>query len=133
VLATLIRVRSLRALVAVGAVASALLAVPAPAAAASCGDAVVADWRDNGRIDGVYAPRCYRAAVNALPEDVLVYSSAQNDITRALQARVEKSAQTQASTDLSSTSPFKLPLLIVGTLALLLLTAGFAADAVCRR
>jgi hypothetical protein len=119
--------------VAAAAIAAALLALPAPALAAGCGDAVVADWRDNGRIDGVYAPRCYRTAVARLPEDVRVYSSAQNDITRALQARVEKSAQTEASTDASGTSPFKLPLLIAGTLALLLLTAGFAADAVGRR
>jgi hypothetical protein len=119
--------------VAAAAVAAALFALPAHALAAGCGEAVVADWRDNGRIDGVYAPRCYREAVKELPEDVLVYSSARNDITRALQARIERSAQAQASTDASGTSPFKLPLLIVGTLALLLLTAGFAADAVGRR
>ena len=126
------RVCTLRALVAAAAVAAALLTEPAPALAAGCGQAVVADWRDNGRIDRVYAPRCYREAVKELPEDVLVYSSAQNDITRALQARVEKSAQIQPGTDASGTSPFKLPLLIVGTLALLLLTAGFAADVVVR-
>jgi hypothetical protein len=128
-----VRVRLLRALLAAAAVAAALATVPAPALAASCGDAVVADWRDNGRIDRVYAPRCYRAAVEALPEDVLVYSSAQNDINRALQARVESSAQTQAKGDASGPAHFKLPLLILGTLALLLLTAGFAADTVGRR
>jgi hypothetical protein len=107
--------------------------VPATAAAASCGNAVMADWHDNGRIDRVYAPRCYREAIDALPEDVLVYSSAQTDITRALQARVESSARTEASGNAAGTSPFKLPLLILGTLALLFLTAGFAADAVGRR
>ena len=125
--------RSLRALLTVGAVAAVLAAAPDPAVAGGCGDAVVADWRDNGRIDHIYAPGCYRAAVNDLPEDVLVYSSAQNDITRALQARVEKSAPARAGAGASSTSPFKLPLLIVGTLALLVLTAGFAADVVVRR
>jgi hypothetical protein len=123
----------LRRLAALGVIASAVAAAPATAAGASCGDTVLADWHDNGRIDGVYAPRCYRTAVAGLPEDVRVYSSAQNDITRALQARVEKSAQTEASTDASGTSPFKLPLLIAGTLTLLLLTAGFAADAAGRR
>jgi hypothetical protein len=128
-----VRVRALKALVAAAAVAAALLALPTPALAAGCGNAVVADWRDNGRIDRVYAPRCYREAVDALPEDVLVYSSAQNDITRALQARVESSALTHASGETSGSSALKLPLLVLGTLALLLLTAGFAADAVGRR
>ena len=125
--------RTLRALVAAAAVATALLALPAPALAAGCGHAVVGDWRDNGRIDRVYAPRCYREAVKELPEDVLVYSSAQNDINRALQTRIEKAAQTEAARDTSGTSTFKLPLLILGTLALLLLTAGIAADTVLRR
>lgn len=118
---------------AAAAVAAAPLALPAPALAAGCGEAVVADWRDNGRIDRVYAPRCYRAAVKELPEDVLVYSSAQSDINRALQSRVEQSAATQAAADTSGTSHFKLPMLVLGTLALVLLTAGFAADAVARR
>jgi hypothetical protein len=128
-----VRVRTLRALLAAAAVASALLALPAPALAAGCGEAVVADWRDNGRIDRVYAPRCYREAVKELPEDVLVYSSAQSDISRALQSRVEQSAATQAAADMSGTSHLKLPLLVLGTLALVLLTAGFAAEAVARR
>jgi hypothetical protein len=128
-----VRVRTLRALVAAAAVAAGLLALPAPALAAGCGEAVVADWSDNGRIDRVYAPRCYREAVKELPEDVLVYSSAQSDITRALQSRVDQSAGTQAAADTSSTSHLKLPLLVLGTLALVLLTAGFAADAVARR
>jgi hypothetical protein len=125
--------RSLKASVAAAAVAATLLALPTPALAAGCGDAVVADWRDNGRIDRVYAPGCYREAVDTLPEDVLVYSSAQDDITRALQARVESSASKHAGGDASETSPYKLPLLVLGTLVGLLLTAGLAAGAVARR
>jgi hypothetical protein len=128
-----VRVRSLSALVAVAAVATVLTALPAPALAAGCANAVVADWRDNGRIDRVYAPRCYREAVKELPEDVLVYSSAKSDITRALQTRVENAAATKATGDTSVTSTFRLSLVILGTLALLLLTAGFAADTVLRR
>jgi hypothetical protein len=122
-----------RALFAVAAIAATVVVAPAPAAASSCGNAVVADWRDNGRIDKTYPPQCYRAAVDTLPEDVRVYSSAQNDITRALQARVEKSATAGVSADSSGSSPYRLPLLIVGTLAFLLLTAGLAADVVGRR
>jgi hypothetical protein len=122
-----------RALFAVAAIAATVVVAPAPAAASSCANAVVADWRDNGRIDRTYPPQCYRAAVDALPEDVRVYSSAQNDITRALQARVEKSAVSGVSSDSSGSSPYRLPLLIVGTLAVLMLTAGLAADVVGRR
>jgi hypothetical protein len=126
-------VGALRALFAVAAIAATAVVAPAPAAASSCANAVIADWRDNGRIDKTYPPQCYREAVAALPEDVRVYSSAQNDITRALQGRVEKSAASRVSSDSSGSSPYRLPLLIVGTLAFLMLTAGLAADFVGRR
>ena len=122
-----------RALFAVAAIAASVAVAPAPAGASSCSNAVVADWRDNGRIDKTYPPECYRAAVDTLPEDVRVYSSAQNDISRALQGRVEKSAASGVSSDSSGSSPYRLPLLIVGTLAFLMLTAGLAADIVGRR
>ena len=122
-----------RAFFAVAAIAASAVVAPAPAGASSCSNAVVADWRDNGRIDNTYPPECYRAAVDTLPEDVRVYSSAQSDITRALQARVEKSATAAVTADSSGSSPYRLPLLIVGTLAFLMLTAGLAADVVGRR
>ena len=64
-------------------------AVPSSAASASegsCGDAVLRDWAD-GAIDGVYSANCYLAAIESLPEDVRAYSSAEDDITRALQSR----------------------------------------------
>jgi len=124
---------AVRALFAVAAIAATAVVAPAPAAASSCANAVVADWRDNGRIDKTYPPQCYREAVAQLPEDVRVYSSAQNDITRALQGRVDKSAASGVSSDSSGSSPYRLPLLIVGTLAFLMLTAGLAADFVGRR
>lgn len=60
---------------------------PDVAGADTCGERVVADWID-GRIEGVYPLRCYDEAVDGLPEDVRVYSSAVDDISRALQARV---------------------------------------------
>jgi hypothetical protein len=64
-----------------GALASARTA----AAASGCAATVINDWRD-GRLDGVYAPRCYRQALRDLPEDIRIYSSAESDITRALVA-----------------------------------------------
>jgi hypothetical protein len=62
----------------------------APAGAAEpCGDKVFDDWLD-GRIEQVYAPRCYREALDALPEDVRTYSTAREDIERALLVRLRK-------------------------------------------
>jgi hypothetical protein len=67
------------AVVALGALASA-----APAAK-SCEQQVIDDWYDNGRVDKqVYDAKCYRGAIRSLPTDVLDYSSAKNDILRAL-------------------------------------------------
>jgi hypothetical protein len=60
-----------------------------PALPRACGAAVVEDWYD-GRIDGVYRVECYRDAIGLLPEDVLAYSSAYDDITHALHARLNE-------------------------------------------
>ena len=61
-----------------------LLASAGPAAAAKpCGRELVDDWY-NGRIDGAYPVRCYREALAGLPEDLAAYSSAREDIQRAL-------------------------------------------------
>src|SRR5687768_16724766 len=66
----------------------ALLASAVPATAAkSCGERVIDDWFD-GRIDGTYALHCYDDAIEQLPRDVRDYSSAKEDIERALQARL---------------------------------------------
>jgi hypothetical protein len=65
-----------------------LLSAVAPAAAAGttpCWKQVINDWYD-GRIDNVYPPHCYREAIDHLPEDVQTYSSAKDEINRALYA-----------------------------------------------
>ena len=75
-------------LVALVAAALAALAVCGSAAATpDCASRLLADWRD-GRMDHVYPVDCYREALASLPEDLRIYSSAESDITRALQARV---------------------------------------------
>ena len=56
-----------------------------PAAASPCGDRVINDWYD-GRIDGTYPLPCYDDAIEQLPRDLRDYSSAPEDIRRALQA-----------------------------------------------
>ena len=61
-----------------------LLATVRPAAAATpCWKALLNDWYD-GRIDNTYALHCYTDALKHLPPDVQTYSSAHDDIERAL-------------------------------------------------
>src|SRR4029079_9861396 len=82
------------------AVFGAMLAVASPAGAtSSCGRSVIDDWLDNGRVDGTYALHCYDAAIDRLPRDVRDYSSAKEDIQRALQARRRGGAAPPATTD----------------------------------
>ena len=38
----------------------------------------------DGHIDGIYSVRCYKAAINHLPEDSLIYGQLKQDITRAM-------------------------------------------------
>jgi hypothetical protein len=110
---------------AVGLVA---LAISGSAGAAqSCGTRVLDDWRD-GRIDGTYPVTCYRQALAHLPEDVRVYSTAQSDITRALQARLGI-ATTQAERSNGGTGGVS-PLLVVAITAAILVAAGSVAAAV---
>jgi len=75
-----------RALACLAIVAASLTAaLPAGARATdACAQRMIRDWYDGGRVDGVYPLRCYRAAIRALPEDVLQYSDARNEIERAL-------------------------------------------------
>jgi hypothetical protein len=68
------------------AVLATLAAAPAASAKAkTCGDAVVADWYGDGRVDKIYDRHCYQDAIRSLPVDVLDYSNAKEDILRALQ------------------------------------------------
>ncbi len=69
-----------------------------PAAAATpCWKQLLTDWYD-GRIDNTYELHCYTDALKHLPPDVQTYSSAHDDILRALQsarAKLKKSGQTK--------------------------------------
>lgn len=64
------------------------LATPGAALARDCGDDVVGDWYDNGRVDKLYPLHCYDDAIDGLPVDVVDYSSAKEDIQRALQLAI---------------------------------------------
>jgi hypothetical protein len=73
-----------------------LCAVARPARAASaatpCWKVLLNDWYD-GRIDGSYPKHCYTDALKHLPADVSTYSSAHDDILRALQSASAKQAK----------------------------------------
>jgi hypothetical protein len=79
------------------AIATALVAATAltigigsATAATACAQRVIDDWYKDGRVDGTYELHCYEEAIDALPEDVVIYSSAKGDIERALQDALRK-------------------------------------------
>jgi hypothetical protein len=51
-----------------------------------CGQRVIRDWYSGGRVNKVYPLPCYRAAIRALPDDVLQYTDASAAIERALES-----------------------------------------------
>src|SRR5262245_15093563 len=61
------------------------------AAATKCGQQVLADWYDNGRIDKLYPLNCYEEAIDAIPVDIGPYVDAEEVITRALQGALRGS------------------------------------------
>jgi hypothetical protein len=81
--------RTLGAFVVLGAllVSVAAVSVPAAVAAVRCWKTLLNDWYD-GRIDHVYPIPCYEEATRRLPPAMTVYSSAGDDIRRALQLAI---------------------------------------------
>ena len=137
------------------AAAGLLLAASPAAAAPSCGKQVINDWYGDGRVDKIYPLHCYEDAIDALPTDLSDYSSAKEDIQRALQFAVrnqpdpgrpappgdETGSGTGPSGDAGTGGPLNeavdnigpsnadsvpIPLIVLGSLALLLLAAGSA-------
>src|SRR5581483_1769507 len=125
-------------------------AVAAPASAATpCWKLLLNDWYV-GTINNLYPIPCYHQAINHLPTDVQVYSSARDDILRALQQAVARQKQTKTNVTTVEPLPttttatkhkgpiskalrditpggadsFPLPLLILGLIAIVLVLAG---------
>ncbi len=75
--------------------------VPAPLerSAAGCAARVTDDWVDDGHVQGTYPLRCYRAAIAALPEDLRAYSTAPDDLERAMRSAVHDDARTLAAAE----------------------------------
>jgi hypothetical protein len=127
-------------------VAAAALVAPTTAGAASCGTAVLKDWAD-GKLDRAYPVKCYQAALGAMPEDMRSYTSAPDDIRRALLARL-RTARTHhgelrggarhvaaaprkparvalsAADVTAGTTGIPLPLIVIAAIGVVLLLAG---------
>lgn len=88
----------------VGCAALAVFAAPAPASAGvPCWKLLMNDWY-NPPINNIYPIPCYRQAIAHLPRDVQTYSSAKDDILRALQQAIaaQKRGGTVATTTTSA-------------------------------
>ena len=98
-------------------VAGLVLAFGAAAPASAkipCSQAVINDWFDDGIFEHTYAPSCYTQAIKQLPRDAHIYSSAPDDIRRAMLAALSKgkgtpptSGQSGQGKGIESTSPAK--------------------------
>jgi hypothetical protein len=138
----------MRRLLIVACAAAALAAPTTAGAAAGCGTAVLKDWTD-GKLDRAYPVKCYQDALDAMPEDMRSYTSASDDIKRALLARLRttrthhgelrgrsrKAAtppRTTAREALSAAgvttraTGIPLPLVVIAAVGLVLLLAGSA-------
>jgi hypothetical protein len=104
------------------------------AARPACAEAVLQDWA-KGTLGSGYAPECYEAAIDALPEDLRAYTSAADDITRAaISAGRQANATRQLADVPTQDDPSAFPTEVVVLVGVLLLTAvaGLAA-ALARR
>ena len=129
--------------IAVLTIVAVVLIAPSPATATACGDAVLDDWWDNGRIDQVYDRQCYRDAIDSIPADLLDYANVEEVITRALNAlngggpsepstdsprnadsNPDDPAEVLDNADASSPSSIPIPLLLLAAMSILLLGAG---------
>lgn len=116
------------------------LAAPARAEAATpCWQQVLLDWRDGSFRS--YPVSCYREALRRMPQDLAIYSTAPDDIRRALAARiVRRPAVARTPTPASAVAPGpedsvwpELLLGGLGVLGLVLVPAGLALHRVRSR
>ena len=126
------------ALVAVAAAALVALAPARASAAANCGDAVLTEWSKRGGIHRPYPLRCYGEALKRMPQDIRSYSTAADDIQRAMLARQRKagakSAEAlRAAPASASRSSSAVPLFVVGAIGLALLLAAAVRGAFALR
>lgn len=114
--------------------ASLVRAGGASAAAERCRVKVLADWSENGRVDGVYPLRCYQEALATMPADLRDYSDASDAIHRALARALSSAGRRGLGSDLAfgsrprvgsdPTKALPLPLIALVAVSLAVLAAG---------
>jgi hypothetical protein len=122
--------------------ASLVVAGGASAAGVRCEEKVLADWSDNGRVDGVYPLRCYQQALAKMPTDLRDYTNATDAIHRAL-TRAVSSAGKRFGTRVAigdaprvgadRTTALPLPLIVLVGISVAVLSAGMFAHLARRR
>ena len=130
---------SIRAVALVAVLIAAFAATSNAGAATMCSKAILDDWLDNDRIDRIYELSCYEAAIDAIPEDIRIYTNAEEVISRAFQNVSGKRPERQLEgpstvetppsgyvppVDSSASTAFPLPLLVLGGMSAALLAAG---------
>ncbi len=129
-------IRRAFAIAAMGVALAAVYANPV-AAAPACADRVLDEWT-SGTLTSAHAPDCYEAAIDALPEDLRAYTSAADDISRAMDAaaRADRSDRQLASAPVSSRSEdvraFPTFVVVLAVFVGLLAASGLAASLVRR-
>jgi hypothetical protein len=92
----------------------------------ACVRDVITEWR-TGPIATSHPVSCYRAALKSLPEDMLIYSDAQNQIERALHVRLAASAREAQGavdpTDADSSFPLAVIVIAAGSFVFVLVAS----------
>jgi hypothetical protein len=122
--------------------ASLVLVGGASAAGVRCEEMVLADWSDNGRVDGVYPLRCYQQALAIMPTDLRDYTNASDAIHRALTRAVTATGSRGLGTEVAvgsttqvgadETRALPLPLVLLVGVSVAVLAAG-TLDHLARR
>jgi hypothetical protein len=121
----------------------ALATPPLATAESACSQRVRLDWAADGKVDRTYPVTCYEEALENLPIDLSLYSSAEDDIRRALQSVVAAGGNggSGGGTQTTANAPpvaaaedgdsVPVALIVLGGVALLLIAVG--AVGVARR
>ena len=106
---------------------------PAASAARPCGDLVMRDWSDDGRIDRLYPLHCYEDAIDDLPPDLRDYTDAADVIERALYTAVRKGTASIAPQPEGSSSSARALLLVALAGGSVVLAAAAVIGVLVRR
>jgi hypothetical protein len=106
-------------------------------AATPCWQAVIADWSNDGHIQGTYSATCFRQAMQDAPTDLKVYSSLEDDLQSALARRSARrlagAHEAPVALGTASGSSWSMLVGLVAGLAVVLAVAGGSAALVRRR